>query len=76
MGQCHGCAGSDDACGRVVGTFDEAVLAAGCLVWAERRVDAGRGRARSIVCCVYPTVVPVKHHRCVLLHATSSSGTL
>ena len=66
----------DDACGGVVGTLDEAVLAAGCLVWTECRVDTGRGRARCIVGCMYPTVVPIQYYRCVLLYATSCSGAL
>ncbi len=60
----------------VVGALHDAVLAAGGLVWAQARVDAARCEARGVaVGRVDPAVVPVEHHRRVLLHAAAAGGT-
>lgn len=65
-----------DARGGVVDALDEAVLATGRLVRAERGVDAAVDGARVVVCVVHPAVVPVKDHRGVLGHAPPGLCTL
>lgn len=74
--QGEGAARGGDARGGVVDALNEAVLAAGRLVWAQRGVDAAVDGARVVVCVVHPAVVPVEHDGCVLGDAPPRSCAL